>query len=182
MSWLLWVALAAAQPSPAASRLVHTGHQEAAAGRWDAAIRYYEQAHRSAPGWAAPLLGLGRSALHQALPEQALAWFDLAAALDAPVDARSGQVLGECVRREQASAVPLGTCANYVEARRQGAPALRTLLAEAPALAPAWAELVPLLADPAARADAIMRGLAADPEPGTFGVLVVHRQAQFLGG
>ncbi len=181
MSWLLWVTLTVPQPSEASLRLLDSGHREAAAGRWDAAYRYYDQARRTTPGWADPLAGLGRSVLHQGDLDEAAAWYDALAALEAPVLARTGQALGECVRREGSGAVPAGTCVRYAAARESGAEALQQVLVEAPSLAPAWADLGALLQDSGLREEAIGRGLEADPESGTFGVLVVQQQVLLLG-
>ena len=177
----MWVTLAVAQPSEAAARLLESGHLEAAAGRWDVAYRYYDQARRTTPGWEEPLEGLARSALHQGQLERAGAWYDALAVLDAPAPARTGQALGECVRKERGGAVPAGICARYAEARQSGREALQEVLVDAPGLAPAWADLGGLLEDPVLRSAAVEQGLQGEPEPGTFRVLVVQQQVLLFG-
>ena len=181
MTLFLLGGLALAQPSPAASRLVDTGHQEAAAGRWDSASRYYQQAHKAAPGWGQPLLGLGTAGLHLADLDAAGKWFGILSTLDDPVLVRAGQALGECVRREYAGEVGEGTCRTYAAARGDMA-ALEALVVLAPMLAPAWCDLALEHPDPATRAEALARGLASDPEPATWRILVVVRQRALVGG
>lgn len=183
--WLGWVALVVASPSPAAARLQESGDHEAASGRWDSAGRFYEQAHRAAPAWVTPWLALGRAALEQGALADAGSWYD-GLALAGADPGRTAAALAECIRREQSAAVPAGACLDYLHARL-AAPdrrreALEAVVAAAPGLAPAWADLVPLRPPGAGRMAALRAGLGATPEPGTYGVLVVQLQAAILGG
>jgi hypothetical protein len=184
LAWLVVVGGALAEPPPAAIRLQSAGEQEAAAGRWDIAGRYFGQAHRNAPDWKAPLTALGRVSLETGALTMALQWFDALGALPEDRD-RMGAALSECVRRELALTVPHGVCRQYfyarIESDERRRAALESVLSLAPELAPGWADLVALIEDPASRHAAIDRGLAANPDSLSWGVLAAQRQALLLG-
>ncbi len=142
------------------------------------ASRYYEQAHLNVPGWEAPLLRLGEVSLQLGDLDGAVSWYQRAEVLPTSTT-REPAAVQACVAREREERLEAGTCARYAatwrEPGRVRRASLESLLATEPDLAPAWADLVALLDDPALQLAAIEEGLAQDPDPATYGILMVHR-------
>jgi tetratricopeptide (TPR) repeat protein len=113
---------------------------------------------------------------------------DFAAALEdyrrtvalAPQGFFTARTAVDVLEREEAGELPVGIYLGYsmlewIEDPAAKEARVRELLARAPGFAPGWKELAMLLEDDAARLEAVERGLAADPDPETRGILLINR-------
>jgi tetratricopeptide (TPR) repeat protein len=158
-------------------------HEEArAAGAWgeyDRALVLLDAAHALAPGWPYPVYDAAFTYLLQGDTDTAERCY-------AEVDRMAPRGFFTCkttldsLRRERAGELPEGFCKGFAalesldDLPRKKA-ILDGIVARFPGFAPAWKELAALLDDPGDRLRAIERGLGAEPDPETRGMLLLNK-------
>jgi tetratricopeptide (TPR) repeat protein len=158
-------------------------HEEARAagarGEYDRALVLLDAAHAIAPGWPYPVYDAAFTYLLQGdidTAERCYAQVDRLA----PRGFFTCKTTLDCLRRERAGELPRGFCRAFTtlesldDLPRKKA-VLEGIVARFPGFAPAWKELAALLDDPADRLRAIERGLAAEPDPETRGMLLLNK-------
>jgi tetratricopeptide (TPR) repeat protein len=158
-------------------------HEEARAagarGEYDRALVLLDAAHALAPGWPYPVYDAAFTYLLQADTDTAERCY-------AEVDRMAPRGFFTCkttldsLRRERAGELPEGFCKGFAalesldDLPRKKA-ILEGIVARFPGFAPAWKELAALLDDPGDRLRAIERGLGAEPDPETRGMLLLNK-------
>jgi tetratricopeptide (TPR) repeat protein len=158
-------------------------HEEARAagarGEYDRALVLLDAAHALAPGWPYPVYDAAFTYLLQGDTDTAERCY-------AEVDRMAPRGFFTCkttldsLRRERAGELPEGFCKGFAalesldDLPRKKA-ILDGIVARFPGFAPAWKELAALLDDPGDRLRAIERGLGAEPDPETRGMLLLNK-------
>ncbi len=158
-------------------------HEEARAagarGEYDRALVLLDAAHALAPGWPYPVYDAAFTYLLQGDTDTAERCY-------AEVDRMAPRGFFTCkttldsLRRERAGELPEGFCKGFAALESlddlSGKKAiLDGIVARFPGFAPAWKELAALLDDPGDRLRAIERGLGAEPDPETRGMLLMNK-------
>jgi tetratricopeptide (TPR) repeat protein len=162
-----------------AKKLHEQGRAAGASGHFDEAIALLDQAHAAAPDWPYPLYDMAFSYLLADRPADA-------AVIYAEVDRMAPRGFFTCktslhtLRRELAGEFPPGFSRSFATLEWMGDPAakkavLRGITEEFPAFGPAWKELSMLLTDPDERLRALDRGLAAEGDAETRGMLILNK-------
>ncbi|HSZ41887.1 MAG TPA: hypothetical protein VK817_18170 [Trebonia sp.] len=169
---------------PETARKLHEqGRAAGARGHFDEAIALLDQARAAAPGWPYPLYDMAFSYLLADRPADA-------AQLYAEVDRMAPRGFFTCktslhtLRLELAGELPPGFSRSFATLEWMQDPAakkavLTGITEEFPAFGPAWKELSMLLNDPDERLRALDRGLAADADAETRGMLVLNKADLF---
>lgn len=158
-------------------------HQEArlagARGDYRRALTFLDHARALAPDWPYPIYDAAFTYLLQGDTEVAE---ELYAEVDqmAPRGFFTCKTTLDCLRQEHAGTLPVGfsrtfTSLEWLDDAAQKKAVLETMVEAYPAFGPAWKELSVLLDDPGERLRAITRGLEADPDPETRGILLINR-------
>ncbi len=158
-------------------------HQEArlagTRGDYRSALVFLDHARALAPDWPYPIYDAAFTYLLQGDTEAAE---ELYAEVDlmAPRGFFTCKTTLDCLRQEHAGALPAGfsrtfTALEWLDDAAQKKAVLETMVDAYPAFGPAWKELSALLDDPDERLHAITRGLEADPDPETRGILLINR-------
>jgi tetratricopeptide (TPR) repeat protein len=162
-----------------AKKLHEQGRAAGARGHFDEAIALLDQAHSAAPHWPYPLYDMAFSYLLADRPADA-------AVIYAEVDRMAPRGFFTCktslhtLRRELAGEFPPGFSRSFATLEWMGDPAakkavLTGITEEFPAFGPAWKELSTLLTDPVERLRALDRGLAAEGDAETRGMLILNK-------
>jgi len=172
---------------PETAKTLHEqGRAAGALGHFDQAIALLGQAHAAAPDWPYPVYDMAFTYLLQDRPWDA-------AELYAEVDRMVPRGFFTCktslhtLRRELAGEFPPGFTRSFATLEWMNDPApkkaiLTGITENYPSFGPAWLELSTLLTDPDQRLRAIDRGLAADPDAETKGMLILNKAAVLAAG
>jgi tetratricopeptide (TPR) repeat protein len=162
-----------------AARLHEEARAAGARGEYDRALVLLDAAHALAPGWPYPVYDAAFTYLLQGDTDTAERCY-------AEVDRMAPRGFFTCkttldsLRRERAGELPEGFCKGFAalealdDLPRKTA-ILDGIVARFPWFAPAWKELAALLDDPGDRLRAIERGLGAEPDPETRGMLLMNK-------
>jgi tetratricopeptide (TPR) repeat protein len=169
-----------AEAVPSDAALLHRRARQAGeGGDYEEALRLLDQARGLAPGWPYPVYDAAYTYLLQGdavRAEQRYAEVDRLA----PRGFFTCKTSLDGLRRELAGELPPGFCRAYATLEWVRDAAEKRALLEGivrgfPGFAPAWKELANLLEDPGACMEAITRGLAAEPDDETRGMLLIRR-------
>lgn len=169
------------EPVPPAAKALHEeGRAAGARGDYPEALRALTEAARLARYWPYPIYD--RAFTHLLLNDwdAALADYRLTLRL-APRDFFLTLTAIDTLQREAEGEFPRGTFLTFSRVKDfltdpiQRRPPLERLVQQWPGYAPGWLELALLTESPADRLDAIERGLAAKPDAGTKGMLLVNK-------
>lgn len=158
-------------------------HEEAraagATGDYDRALVLLDAAHAMAPGWPYPVYDAAFTYLLQGDTDTAERCYAEVDRL-APRGFFTCKATLDCLRRERAGELPAGFCRAFTTLESlDDLPAkkgvLEGIVARFPGFAPAWKELAALLDDSGDRLRAIERGLEAEPDPETRGMLLLNK-------
>jgi tetratricopeptide (TPR) repeat protein len=164
---------------PEAAGLHRQARQAGEQADYDRAIRLLDEAHRLAPNWPYPVYDAAFTYLLQDDVVRAEQHY-------AEVDRLAPRGFFTCktslwsLRRELAGELPAGFSKAYATLEWVQDPAekraiLQGIVGRFPDHAPAWKDLAVLLEDPEACLEAVTRGLAANPDDETKGVLLIRR-------
>jgi hypothetical protein len=163
---------------PDAVRLHEEARVAGGRGDYDRALELLSRAHLLAPTWPYPLYDAAFTHLLQGDSVKAEALY---AEVDrmAPRGFFTCKTSLDCLMRERRGEVPPGFCKAFallesvdkLTKRR----ALEGIVAKWPTFAPAWWQLVMILEDDDARFHAIEKGLDANPDPETKGMLLINK-------
>jgi tetratricopeptide (TPR) repeat protein len=164
---------------PAEARSLHErGRKAGAAGDYKQAIALFTTASKLAPRWPYPIYD--RAFTYLLMKDFDAARTDyLATVALAPRGYFTAITSADLLVREKKGELPVGTCLAYsvtedVQDRGEKAKHLRALVARVPRLAPAWKDLAYLAGDNAERLALIKKGLAAQPDAETRGMLQIN--------
>jgi tetratricopeptide (TPR) repeat protein len=173
-----WEIIGADRVPPEAAALHERARNLGEHGDYPGALALLDRARGLAPDWPYPVYDAAFTYLLQG---------DVANAevLYAQVDAMAPRGFFtckrtlDCLRRERAGVLFPGFTRAYMTTERLD-PARRKALVQGivaryPSFAPAWWELVALLADDDARLHAISQGLVGDPDADTMGMLLISK-------
>jgi tetratricopeptide (TPR) repeat protein len=158
-------------------------HQEArlagTRGEFHRALVFLDRARALAPDWPYPAYDAAFTYLLQGDTEAAE---ELYAEVDrmAPRGFFTCKTTLDSLRQEHAGALPAGfskafTNLEWLDNAAEKKAVLESMVQEYPAFGPAWKELSALLDNADDRLHAITRGLEADPDPETRGILLINR-------
>ena len=163
---------------PEARRLHDEGRAAGANGDHDAAIALFTQAAARDPVWPYPIYDRAFAHLLKKEFEAALADYRKVLEL-APGGFFMASTAADMLTREASGEFPGGLYAAFSMLehmpREQQLDIARQLVEQFPSHAPAWELHAQSLVDPAARLEAIERGLAARPDPETRGSLLIQK-------
>ena len=165
---------------PAEARSLHErGRQAGGAGDYDKAVALLTQASKLAPRWPYPIYDRAFTYLLMKNFDAARADYLATVAL-APRGYFTAITSADLLVREKKGELPVGTCLAYsllesVEDPADQAKQLRELVARVPRVAPAWKDLAHLTEDSAKKMDLIEKGLAAQPDGETRGMLQINK-------
>jgi tetratricopeptide (TPR) repeat protein len=180
-----WEVIGADAVSPEAAQLHRRARKAGENGDYEEALRLLDEAHRLAPDWPYPVYDAAFTYLLQGDAVRAEQHY-------AEVDRLQPRGFFTCkpslagLRRELAGELPPGFCTAYAGLEWIRDPAQKRALLEGivrgfPGFAPAWKELANLLEDPEACLEATTRGLAAEPDDDTRGMLLIRRALLIAG-
>lgn len=158
-------------------------HEEARAagarGEYDRALVLLDAAHALAPGWPYPVYDAAFTYLLQGDTDTAERCYTQVDRL-APRGFFTCKTTLDSLRRERAGKLPAGFCKGFAALESLDDPPrkkaiLDGIVARFPGFAPAWKELATLLDDAGDRLRAIEKGLEAEPDPETRGMLLLNK-------
>jgi len=160
----------------------HTLHQEGrkagAEGDLVRALELLFRAHQLAPDWAYPPYDIAFTYLLNEDLEEAEKWYAVVDSLE-PRGFFTAKTFLHTIRRERSGELPRGFSKAFAmlewlpeDTQRD---ALQKIVASFPAFAPAWKQLAYLTGDEDAKLEALNRGLAADPDDETYGMLMLNK-------
>jgi tetratricopeptide (TPR) repeat protein len=158
-------------------------HEEARAagarGEYDRALVLLDAAHALAPGWPYPVYDAAFTYLLRGDTDTAERCYAQVDRL-APRGFFTCKTTLDSLRRERAGKLPAGFCKGFAALESLDDPPrkkaiLDGVVARFPGFAPAWKELATLLDDAGDRLRAIERGLEAEPDPETRGMLLLNK-------
>lgn len=161
-----------------ANALHQEGREAGSAGDPVRALELFARAHQLAPQWAYPPYDMAFTYLLQGDLEQAETWYARVDELE-PRGFFTAKTSLDLVRRERRGELPGGfvkafTVLEWLPEDQQRA-ALQHIVTRLPGVAPAWKQLAALTADDRAKLEMLDRGLAANPDDETYGVLVWNK-------
>jgi tetratricopeptide (TPR) repeat protein len=165
---------------PDEARALHErGRQAGGAGDYKEAIALLTKAAKLAPGWPYPIYDRAFTYLLMKDFDAARADY-LATVKLAPRGYFTAVTSADLLVREKKGELPTGTCLAYslledVPDPADKADRLRQLLARVPKLAPAWKDLAYLTEDYTEKLKLIEKGLAAQPDAETRGMLQINK-------
>lgn len=170
--------------SDEAHRLHDQGRAAGGAGKYAEALALFARAHEAAPTWAYPTYDAAFTYQLMDQPAKALASYEEVLKLE-PRGFFNAISSADCLRREAKGEWPAGTCKAYAMVEwlspDEQKKALEGLVSKVPSLAVAWKDLAGHLDDPAARLQALDRGLAQQPDPQTRGFLLMNKASALDG-
>jgi tetratricopeptide (TPR) repeat protein len=158
-------------------------HEEArtagARGDYDRALMLLDKAHALAPAWPYPVYDAAFTYLLQGDTDTAERCYAEVDRL-APRGFFTCKATLDSLRRERAGTLPSGFCKAFTALESLDDPPrkkaiLEGIVARFPAFAPAWKELAILLENPGDRLRAIEKGLEANPDGETSGMLLLNK-------
>lgn len=158
-------------------------HQQArelgAAGKYDQAIKLLTQAQSLAPDWPYPTYDMAFSYLLMQDYAKARECYQKVVDLS-PRGFFTALTALDTLDREAAGELPEGTFAAYsslewIDNPQQKAQMIGMLVDKLPSFAPAWKEYALQCEEPADRLAAIEKGLAANPDAETKGILLINK-------
>jgi tetratricopeptide (TPR) repeat protein len=172
-------ALGAEDVPEAAHRLHQSARRAAAAGQGDRAVELYRAASRVAPLWPYPVYDRAHMHLMLDEPAAALQAYHRVAEL-APRGFFTTLVAVDALAREARGERPHGLYAAFLVTERHVAPDMQVrllwqMVGRTPGFSPAWSKLAEAEAVPARQLGLVDRGLLADPDPQTRGMLQIRR-------
>lgn len=173
-----WEVVGAEAVPPEAERLHQQARQAGEAGDYDQAVQLLDQAHEIAPDWPYPVYDTAFTHLLQGDAVRAEQYYTEVDRL-APRGFFTCKTSLYCLRRELAGGLPAGFCKAYATLEWVRDPAEKRAILQGiadrfPTFAPAWKELSNLLETPDACLEAVTRGLAAEPDGDTKGMLLIR--------
>jgi tetratricopeptide (TPR) repeat protein len=159
------------------------GRTHGSEGRFEEALKHFQQAREAAPGWHMPLADIGFTYLLMGDDARALKAYEELDALAPQGYANSKQAL-DSLRREKDGRVPPGTYRKYLEVQQlrdleEIHKRLEALSRAAPGFIPALQELAETAKEPKEAEKLIAKALALEPDPDTRGHLL-YLQARLL--
>jgi Flp pilus assembly protein TadD len=168
---------------PAEARALHErGRQAGGAGDYKQALALLTKASQLAPRWPYPIYDRAFTYLLMKDWDAARADYQATVAL-APRGYFTAITSADLLVREKKGELPAGTCLAYsvmedVNDPAEKAKMLRALVAKIPKLAPAWKDLAYLARDEKEKLALIDKGLAAQPDAETRGILQINKALQ----
>jgi len=165
--------------SQEAMALHQRGRDAAQRGDYAAANHHFEQASRLAPTWPYPVYDAAFARLLQGDAEGALVLYERVDAL-APRGFFTSKTAIDALRKELSEQLPSGTYLAYVSLEwiddsAQRRRAVEDIVRRVPEFAPAWKARAQLAANDEQALEFLEKGLAASPDPETYGYLQVNR-------
>ena len=164
---------------PEARSLHERGRQAGGAGDYKEALELLTSAAKLAPAWPYPIYD--RAFTYLLMKDFDAARADYLATLAlAPRGYFTAITSADLLVREKKGELPAGTCLAYslvddMNDRAEKAKQLRELVARLPKLAPAWKDLAYFSSDDKERLNLIEKGLAAQPDAETRGMLQINK-------
>jgi tetratricopeptide (TPR) repeat protein len=155
------------------------GQAQVEAGKFDEALRTFQQAQALAPSWYMPLYDSAHAHLQKGELDQALALLERLDQLEPLGFAQSKKRL-DSLRREKDGRVPKGTLREFLAVQQVREPAelkskLQALTKKAPNFVLAWQDLAMSTEDAAEGEQLLEKALALEPDVETRGELLVHK-------
>ncbi|WDI42051.1 tetratricopeptide repeat protein [Bremerella sp. P1] len=162
-----------------ANQLHQQARQLGAAGQYDEAIRLLTEAQTLAPDWPYPTYDMAFSYLLKQDFAKARQCYQKVIELS-PRGFFTALTALDTLDREAAGELPEGTYAAYsslewVDDPQQKAQLIGVLVERLPSFAPAWKEYALQCQEPAEKLEAIEKGLAANPDAETKGILLINK-------
>lgn len=162
-----------------ANELHQKARQLGAAGEYEQAIELLAQAQSLAPEWPYPVYDAAFTYLMMRDFEKAREFYKRTVDLS-PRGFFTALTALDTLEREAAGDLPEGTYAAYVslewiDSPEQKAELVAALIERIPTFAPAWKEHALLCDDPSNRLASIEKGLAANPDAETKGILLINK-------
>jgi tetratricopeptide (TPR) repeat protein len=162
-----------------ANRLHQQGRQLGAAGKYEESSDCFLKAHQLAPKWPYPLYDLAYNYLLKEDFEKAREYYTKTVEL-APRGFFTAITALDTLEREAAGDLPERTYLSYlslewVEEGEQKSQMVKLLTEKYPDFAPGWKEYALLCEAPADSLAAIEKGLTADPDAETEGILLLNK-------
>ena len=161
-----------------ANALHQEGRRAGSSGDPVKALELFVRAHRLEPTWAYPPYDMAFTYLLNDYLEEAEKWYAVVDEL-APRGFFTAKTSLDIIRRERRGELHDGFSKAFAllewepeDARRL---ALRQIVERYPTFAPAWKQLALLTDDDTERLAALDRGLAANPDDETYGMLVLNK-------
>jgi tetratricopeptide (TPR) repeat protein len=167
-------------PVPERAMQLHAeGRLRGEAGRFEEALKSFEQAQEAAPSWLLPLYDTGFTYLLMGDDARALEVYERLDAL-APQGFSEGKQMLDSLRREKKGRVPKGTLREYLEVQRlrdfqEVQRRLEALTKKAPDFPLAWKELAMSSEAVEEGLKLVEKALALEPDIMTRGELLVHK-------
>lgn len=161
-----------------AQALHQEGRAAGSAGDPVRALELFHRAYQLAPDWAYPPYDMAFTYLLHGDVKEAERWYALVDRLE-PRGFFTSKTSLDVIRRELRGDLPGGFAKAFAllewEPRERQRSVLQQIVEHYPAFAPAWQRLAFLIEDDDARLEALERGLAANPDDETYGVLVSNK-------
>jgi len=165
---------------PSEAEELHNRAREAGArGNYREAIALFEEAAEVAPEWPYPIYDSAYTYLLMEDADSAARFYAKTVELS-PTGFFTAITALDALERETKGDIPRGTYLAYVSLERMADPVekaqkVRQMLKRASNFAPLWKELLALAQGDGERAEAIEKGLAANPDRETHGQLMISR-------
>jgi tetratricopeptide (TPR) repeat protein len=165
---------------PATAKKLHEeARQAGSAGDYKKALSLLERASALAPTWPYPVYDMAFTYLLMRDTENARKYYRKTLELS-PRGFFTAITALDALDREEKNELPRGTYLTYVSLEWIGDPsekadAVRKMVKEVPAFAPAWKELAWLSDSESDKFNAIEKGLAANPDGETKGILLINK-------
>lgn len=165
-------------PSEEAGRLHALGRAAGSVGQYHLALTRFAEARAAAPSWPYPLYDAGFTHLYTSDPAAAVRMFEAVEAM-APYGFLNTQMVLDTVRRELAGRTEPGIAVTLTLVEADSDRGRRRLVLQAmastnPEVPRVWQLLAEVAVDTDERLAFVARGLAADPDPTTRCMLVIH--------
>jgi len=162
-----------------ANELHQKARQLGAAGEYDQAIEILSQAHALAPDWPYPTYDMAFTYLLMNDYEKARECYEKTVNLS-PRGFFTALTALDTLNREVSGELPEGTYAAYmslewIEDAQQKSKMINALTERLPQFAPGWKEYAVHCDDLSAKLEAIEKGLAANPDLETKGMLLINK-------
>lgn len=162
-----------------AAVLHRQGRQAGERGDYKTALQLLEEASRIAPQWPYPIYDIAYTHLLLSDYDGARTYYRKTVELS-PRGFFTAITALDTLTREKSGDLPVGTYAAYlslesVDDETKKAEALRLLLSQVAAFPPAWKDLASITEDDAERLAFIEKGLAAQPDAETKGLLEINK-------
>jgi tetratricopeptide (TPR) repeat protein len=168
------------QDVPAEAELLHEqGRQAGAAGEYNKALALLQRASNLAPKWPYPVYDMAYTFLLINDTVNATKCYRKTVEL-APRGFFTALTALDTLEREQKGDLPAGTYLAYLSLEWVDAPGkkgelVRRMVTQVPRFAPAWKDFADTLDADVEKLAAIEKGLSADPDPETKGMLLINR-------